>query len=146
MSAFSMKECAWAQTELKILGATITGIRGFEFKPSMEKEVIYAAGQKPIDITMGNESFTGSISLLKFEFDKLNQAAIQAGYKSLLHVPHPLILITCVYKLSANSPSEVIETPFGVGFTDITIAMQQNAKMTEVPLPFIAMDIVMRKR
>jgi hypothetical protein len=143
--AFSTKECAWAQTSLKLLGSTIIGIRGFEFKKSFEKELIFAAGDEAIDITSGNKSVSGSITMLKFEIDKLNEAAQAALYEDITEVPHPLILITCSFKLTPTSPIQIIETPLGVAFTDITIAMQQNAKMTEVPLPFIAQKMTMRR-
>ncbi len=143
--SFSTKECAWAQTTLKLLGATIIGIRGFEFKKNIEKELLYAAGDEAIDITSGNKGVSGSITLLKYEVDKLNEAAQLAGFDDVTEIPHPLIMITCAYKLNVNSKVQIIETPMGVAFTDITIAMQQNAKMTEVPLPFIAQKLIMRK-
>lgn len=143
--AFSTKECAWAQTSLKILGATIQGIRGFEFKKNIEKELIFAAGDEAIDITQGNKSVSGNLTLLKYEFDKLNDAAQTAGYDDITEVPHVAILITCAFKLNATSPIRIIETPLGAAFIDLTVAMQQNAKMTEVPLPFISQKLIMRK-
>lgn len=143
--AFSTKECAWAQTSMKLLGATITGIRGFEFKKNIEKELIFAAGDEAIDITQGNKSVSGSLTLLKYEFDKLNDAAQAAGYEDITEVPHNAILITCAFKLNATTPVRIIETTLGAAFTEHTVAMQQNAKMTEVPLPFIAQKLVMRK-
>ena len=144
--SFSTKECAWAQTSLKLLGATITGIRGFEFKKTIEKELIFAAGDEAIDITSGNKSVSGSITLLKYEFDKLNDAAQLAGYDDISEVPHTAILLTCAFKLNETAPVRVLETPLGAAFMDLTVAMQQNAKMTEVPLPFIAQKLTMRKR
>lgn len=142
--SFSTKECAWSQVTLKLLGANITGIRGFEFKEMVEKELIYAAGQIAIDITEGNESASGSLTLLKYEFDKLTDAAQLAGYRSLLKVPHPVILVTCAFKLNATTPVRIIETPMGMAFTDYTVAQQQNAKMTEVNLPWIAPRLTLR--
>lgn len=142
--AFSTKECAWAQVSMKLLGANITGIRGFEFKEMVEKELIFAAGQVAIDITEGNESASGSLTLLKYEFDKLTDAAQLAGYSSLLKVPHPVILVTCAFKLNATTPVRIIETPFGLAFTDYTVSQQQNAKMTEVNLPWIAPRLTLR--
>lgn len=143
--AFSTKECAWAQTSVKLLGATLNGIRGFEFQKSIEKELIFAAGDTAIDITQGNKSVSGSLTLLKFELDKLNEAAQAAGYDDISEVPHPLILITCAFKKDPSDPIRIIETPLGVAFTGFTLAMQQNAKMTEVPLPFISQKMILRK-
>jgi hypothetical protein len=141
---FSTKECAWAQVSMKFLGADIIGLRSFEFKEAIEKELIYAAGSKAIDITMGNESASGTITVLKYEFDKLTEAAQAAGYTSILKVPHPAILVTVAFKLNPLTPIRIIETPFGIAITDYTLAMQQNAKMMEVPLPWIASGLTLR--
>lgn len=140
---FSTKECAWSQTSMKLLGRTIVGLRGFEFKLSFEKELLFAAGNVAIDIQEGNESSSGNISALKYEVDLLNDAALAAGYKSILHVPHILISCTCQFKKTATSASRIIEVPT-LAFTDLTYAMQQNAKMTEVPLPWIAQTMIIR--
>lgn len=137
---FSTEECAWAQTSMRFLGRTITGIRGFRFKEGVEKEHLYAAGDEPIDIQTGNIKPEGDLTLLKYEVDMLNEAAQAAGYASILRVPHTAIVITCNFKKNANSPTRTITTS-GVGFTDMEFAMSQNAKMTEVPLPFLAMKV-----
>lgn len=138
---FNTKECAWAQTSIKLLGRTIIGIRGFEFKKTVEKEHLYGAGDEPIDIQSGNKAYTGSLKLLKYEVDLLNDAAIAAGYTDITEVPHTLIFITCVYKKNAADKSRTINAA-GVAFTETGAAMDQNAKMTEVTLPFLAMKIV----
>ncbi|RXK57568.1 hypothetical protein ESA94_20430 [Lacibacter luteus] len=142
--SFSTKECAWAQVSMKLLGANIIGLRSFEFKENLEKELIYAAGKKAIDITMGNESASGTLTLLKFEFDKITDAAQAAGYKNILHVPHPAILLTVAFKLNPQTPIRIIEAPMGIAITDQTLAMAQNAKMMEVPLPWIAQELTLR--
>lgn len=140
---FKTNECAWAQFAIKMLGRTIQGIRGFEFKYSIEKELLYAAGSAAIDVQEGNESGSGTITLLKYEFDLLNDAAFAAGYANIIKVPHTLINITGMFKKDAFSATRIIEVPT-LAFTDCTVAMQQNAKMTEVPLPFIAPTIIHR--
>ncbi|MGQ0739139.1 MAG: hypothetical protein ACT4OJ_08790 [Bacteroidota bacterium] len=143
--AFSTKECAWAQTSMKLLGATLTGIRGFEFQKNIEKELIFAAGDEAIDITQGNKSVSGTLTILKHELDKLNDAAQAAGFEDISDVPHTAILITCAFKLNATTPVRIIETTLGAAFTGFTVGQKQNAKMTEVPLPFIAPKLVLRK-
>lgn len=140
MGAFSTKECAWAQINITVLGRKIVGLRGFEFKKTVEKEHLYGAGDAPIDIQTGNKKVEGNIKLLKYEVDMMNDAAKVAGFFDILEVPHQLVLITCDYKKLATDPKRTI-TVSGVAFTELTSAMEQNAKMTEVTLPFIAMDI-----
>lgn len=141
---FSTKECAWAQVSMKFLGANTIGLRAFEFKKAIEKELIFAAGSEAIDITSGNKSASGTITLLKYEFDKLTDAAQAAGYADITEVPHPAILVTVAFKLSPLTPIRIIETPLGLAITDYTLAMQQNAKMMEVPLPWIAQRVTLR--
>jgi hypothetical protein len=140
MPTFSTKECAWAHVSITVLGRTIVGLRGFEFKKTIEKEHLYAAGDKPIDIQSGNQKFEGNLKLLKFEVDMLNDAAVNSKYADILEVPHDLIVITCDYKKRDNDPTRTI-TVSGVAFTELTTTMEQNAKMTEVTLPLLAMNI-----
>lgn len=146
MAGFSTVECAWSQTSMKLFNKTIIGLRGFEFSKRIEKELIYAAGSDPIDITEGNRSASGNILLLKSTFDELNEAAITAGFDDIIEVPYPSIIISCAFQLNDATPIRLIETPLGAAFTDYTVAMQQNAKMAEVPLPFISRKILLRKR
>lgn len=141
---FDSKECAWAQTKIKLLGRTITGIRGFSFKNTQEKEHLYAAGDDPIGIQSGNKKPEGSIKLLKYEWDQLQDAAQLAGYNDFLQVPHTLILITCSYKKDPSDTLRII-TASGVAFSEWDNAMEQNAKMTEITMPFIALEITTRK-
>jgi len=132
---------AWANITMTILGRKLTGLRGFEFSKKVEKEHVYASGSEPVDIADGNRGYTGNVKLLKHEVDKLNDAAQLAGYADITEVPHTLITITCEYKKLTASKRRLI-TAIGVGFTEKTVAMEQNAKMTEVTLPFLAMRIV----
>lgn len=141
--SFSTKECAWSQTSVKLLGRTIVGIRGFEFQKDFEKEYIYGAGADPIDINSGNKGYPGSLTLLKFEVDKLNDAAVAAGYEDITEVPHEAVVITTVFKKNPQDQARTI-TAMGVAFTNLTIAHQQAAKMSEVQLPLMAMKTTIR--
>jgi hypothetical protein len=140
MPAFSTKECAWAQVSVTVLGRKVVGLRGFEFKKSVEKEHLYAAGDMPIDIQSGNKKYEGNLKLLKFEVDLLNDAAVDAGYTDILDVPHSSVTITCDYKNERTGKLRTI-TASEVAFSELGRAMEQNAKMTEITLPFIAMNI-----
>lgn len=142
MGQFTTEECEWSRTSFKVLGAEVIGRLKFAFDIDIEKEHLYAGGSKPIDIQSGNEKPTGSIEILKFELDKLNAAAQAAGWPTIAHVPHQLIGITCIFKKFATSPRKTI-TAKGVAFSKVSIEMAQNAKQTNCPLPFLAMDIVL---
>lgn len=142
--AFTTQECDWSQVSMKIFNTTIVGLRGFSFKNSVEKEHLFAAGSKPISIQNGNEKPEGSLKLLKFEIDKLNDAAQLAGYASFLHVPYELCTITCAFKRTKASPMYIIDA-IGVGFSEQEVAMEQGAKFSESNVPFLAMQITLRK-
>ena len=139
-TAISTNECAWSNISMQCLGRKFTGLKGFELKKSIEKEHVYASGDEPADILTGNKKYEGNIKLLKYEVDSLNDAALIAGYADILEVPHLLVTITVQYKKSATSRIRTV-TMVGVSFTDLTFAMEQNAKMSEVTLPFLAMKM-----
>jgi hypothetical protein len=141
---FKTSECAWAQCSIKLLGRTIVGLRGFEFKKGVEKEHLYGAGDEPIDIQTGNKKPEGSLKLLKYEVDLLNDAAQAAGYDDITEVPHTLILITANFKKSPTDALRTVEA-IGVAFSEAGYAQEQNAKMTEVMLPFICMKVRVSK-
>jgi len=140
---FSTKECAWEQTSVKVLNRTLVGIQGFEFNKTVDKQYLKGAGSDPIDIQSGDKEYPGSIDLLKYEVDMLNDAAVQAGYADILEVPHEAILITCTFKkLATDAPRRI--TAAGVAFTSLKAAMKANDKSTVVNLPFISMKINFR--
>jgi hypothetical protein len=141
---FDTSECSWSNISIKLFGATLQGLRGFSFKKGIEKEHLYAAGPNPIDIQSGNIKPEGSLKLLKYEFDKLNDAAQEAGYEDILEVPHSAVVITCSFKKRAQDPIRIIEAQ-GVAFTEWDAAQEQNAKMTEMSLPFISIKNTVRK-
>lgn len=133
-------ECAWCHIEIKILGRVIKGLRGFGFKKSQEGEHLYGAGANPLDIQKGNIAYTGNLKVLGFELDALNRAAKGAGYADIVDVPHELIVITCKYQKTKLDP-KTYHTATGVSFTEFESAMEQNAKMREVALPWLAMSV-----
>jgi len=138
---FSTNDCAWSNTSVVVLGRKLTGLRGFEFKKSIEKEHVYASGDEPVDIRSGNKKYEGNLKLLKYELDLLNDAAQAAGYADITEVPHTAIAITVEFKKTNTTKSRLLSVP-GVAFTELAIAMEQNAKMTEVTLPFLALRIL----
>ncbi len=137
----STSECVWSQVSVEILGRKLTGLRGFEFKKTKEKEHVYGSGADPIDIQSGNNKYEGNLKVLKYELDLLNDAAQAANYSDIVEVPHTLIAIVVQYKKIDGSPIRTIKVP-GLGFTEMGIAMEQGAKMTEVSLPFLAMKFI----
>lgn len=134
-------KCAWKHAELILLGRRINGLRGFELKKSVEKEHLYGTGQTPLDIQEGNIKCEGNIKVLGFELDALNTAAIAAGYSDITEVPHEAIVMSVKLQKTLVGPKTEFKVR-GIAFTEAANTMEQNAKMREVTLPFIAMDII----
>ena len=134
-------ECAWKHGELILLGRRINGLRGFELKKTVEKEHLYGTGQNPLDIQEGNIKCEGSIKVLGFELDAMNRAAMMAGYSDITEVPHEAIVMTMKLQKSVAEQKTVFNVR-GIAFTEAVNSMEQNAKMREVTLPFLAMDII----
>jgi hypothetical protein len=132
---------AWSHVTMIVLGRRLTGLRGFELSKKVEKEHVFASGSEPVDIGDGNKTYTGSVKILKHELDKLNDAALLVGYADITEVPHTAITITCEFKKTLAAKRRLISV-LGVGFTEMTVAMEQNAKMTEVTVPFLCMRIL----
>ena len=134
-------ECAWKHGELILLGRRINGLRGFELKKTVEKEHLYGTGQNPLDIQEGNIKCEGSIKVLGFELDAMKRAAMMAGYSDITEVPHAAIVMTVKLQKSVAEQKTVFNVR-GIAFTEAVNSMEQNAKMREVTLPFLAMDII----
>jgi hypothetical protein len=133
-------ECAWKDVSVQMLGRKFTGLRGFSLKESTEKEHIFASSGDPIDIVEGNTKPEGSLKMLKYEFDALNDAAKLAGFRNIAKVPHALIVINVQFKKTLASSIRSYAA-IGVAFMDWEISMEQGGKFTEVTLPFICMKI-----
>ena len=138
---FNTKECAWKHISVKVLNRTIVGITGFEVSKSVEKEYLHAAGDEPIDIQSGNKTYPGNLKLLKYEVDQMNEAAIAAGFSDITEVPHEAIVITVLYKKTANSEQQTV-TCAGVAFQELKFGSDQNSKKTEITIPFLSMKTI----
>jgi hypothetical protein len=137
---FSTKDCAWSKIKLTLLARTVVGLRGFEAKKTVEKEHVYGSGPDPIDIQDGNKKYECSFTLLKYEVDQMNDAAVLAGYEDITEVPHTLIGATIEYKKNLTDKIRVTSIA-GIAFTELPEGMKQNDKMHEITLPALAMKI-----
>lgn len=133
-------ECAWANFEVKILGRTIKGLRGFSLKKEKDVEEVYGSGVEPLDLNEGNNKYSGSVKLLGFEVDAMNKAARTAGFDDLTEVPHEAVVLTLSFKKKATDPLTNY-TVRGLKFTEWGAELEQGAKHRETSLPFKAMSI-----
>lgn len=140
---FDTQEVAWADLSLRVFDTTIKGLRGTRYGKEKEKEAIYAAGDEPVGIQSGNSKYEGSLKILKNEFDKLNDAAKTAGYRDITEVPYQVIVLTVCYKEGFGRPMKT-DTLRGVSFSKLDKGMDQGAKLMEVDLPFMYLQLIQR--
>jgi hypothetical protein len=140
MPVFDSREFEWADVRVSVLGREITGLRGLTYKKSQEKEVVFGAGNFGKAIQRGNKKYEGTLTILKSEFDLMNDAAKAAGYEDIVDIPGRAISIVCAYvREGAPIKTDIITN---VEFTDFEDGMKQGEKFKEVALPFIALNIL----
>jgi len=137
------QELEWKHATLSLLGVVINGLRGFKYKIGTETEVLFAAGDEGVGIQSGNRKVDGSIKFLKSEVDRLNDAAVAAGFRDLTDVPYQLISATFLYRVAYGRPQRV-DTISGLKFTDLEKAMEQGAKQMDIDIPFLGLKIKSR--
>lgn len=133
---FDSRECSWSDIKVVIAGREVTGIRGINYKPSQEKELLYGAGDEPIGIQRGNRAYEGEIKLLKFELDLLENAAHAAQARDILDVRLDVVV---TYQ-KGTDPLKT-DALLGVEFKEFQKGMDQNAKFMEISIPIIFMRL-----
>ena len=137
---YNGQEVAFLDLSVRVFGSKIVGLRGLKYTKETEKEALYGAGNQVLGIQTGNEKLEGTLKLLKNDFDKLNDAAVTAGFADITYVPYQAIVITANYKLAYGRPmrSDILN---GVAFSKFDKGMEQNAKFMEIELPFLFMAL-----
>jgi hypothetical protein len=135
---YNGQEVAWLDQSVRMFGSALVGLREVKGKFETEDEALYGSGNQVLGIQTGNEKLTGSLKILKNDFDKLNDAAKAAGYKNITYVPYQLVVITVNYKVAFGRPMRT-DVYSGVKIGSYEKGMAQNAKFMEIDLPFLYM-------
>ncbi len=126
---------SWAQIQLTILGAPITGITEISYTAKREKVNVYGAGSKPVSRGYGRYEYEGSITFLAEEWKNIisaspNSDPLQLGYfdiNILFISPTTGLVMRTTWKAS-----EPLENPISVAEGDTSIPVQ---------VPFVIADI-----
>jgi hypothetical protein len=137
---FNSRECEFADIKIGFLGREWTALREISYDYEQEKELIYGQGNKPRSVQRGNVKTTGKLVLLKSEVDEMNDAAVAAGWKNLVHIPGRLINITVVFQKDDGDPIRTARL-IAVEFSKFGDGMKQGDKFKEVELPFLYLDL-----
>jgi hypothetical protein len=129
-----MAQYAWEDYKVLMGGRFVTGIRGFKYKKSQEKEAIYAEGSEPHSMGRGNKKYTCEMDVLQSELE----AIILSGGGDITSI-EPFTVVHS-YQPKAGLPiiTDVIED---VEFTEVEKAMKQGAMFMECALPMVCMRI-----
>jgi hypothetical protein len=137
---YNGQEVVWLDMSVRVFGNKIIGLRGLKYSMETEKEALYGAGNNVLGIQTGNIKLSGTLKLLKNDFDALNDAAVNGGFTDITNVPYQAITITVNYKLAYGRPMRS-DTLSGVSFSKFEKGMEQNAKNMEIELPFLFMQL-----
>ena len=130
--AFNTKDYRFADISVSLFSQTLTGFRGVSYKKKQEKELLHAAGDKPVGVQRGNITYEGELTLLKSDYDALNVAARAAGYDDILGLPgFPIVLAY------TNDTQITTDTLLNVEFMEFDEGMKQGDKFKEMSLPII---------
>lgn len=136
MASFNSREYDWSSVTTVLAGRIITGIRGVEYKESLEKDPLYAKGNKPIGMQLGNYAYEGKLTLLQSELDAL-ELACKAAKTKVLEVQ---LNVVVVYGNPEKGDLLKTDVLYGVSFTEVNKTMKQGDKFMEIELPFKFID------
>ena len=66
---------SWAQVRLSVAGTDISGVEKVTYAESQTMDPVYGAGDRPVDIGMGNIEYSGTLTLHVSEAQKLVAAS-----------------------------------------------------------------------
>lgn len=136
MGTFNSNEYAWKDVQAVVLGRTIGGLRGVEYKTKHQKEVLFGAGQKGRSVQRGKKEYEGTITLLQSELIALNRAAQEKGYDDITDVDFDLI-VSYVPDGGVVTTDKVLN----VSITELPHGIKEGDLFQEHALPFIALDV-----
>lgn len=140
MPDFTTAEYSYADFKANILGSDLSGLRGLKYKKSQTKEAVTGQGNRPKAIQRGGITYTGTLMVLKSDYDLMHDAALAAGYDDLIDVPAKAIVLTTLFQKEGDTlvRSDVL---YNVEFTEVEDGLNTGDMYGVVSLPFIALGL-----
>lgn len=132
---------SFGSIEMVLFGITITGFSAISYKAKQTKENVYGAGNEPVHRGLGNKEYEASITLYKYEVDRILRA-LQPGQSLLDIAPFN---IAVVYK-PTGSDLLITDVLQNCEFTEQGIDTKQGDTKIEIPLPLLPGSILFNKR
>ena len=127
---------SWAQVQVSLLGAPLTGIREVKWSSKREKVNNYGAGSKPVSRGYGKYEYEGSIKFLAEEWKNIIKASPNGDPLDL-----PFFDVTILF-VSASSGLIMSTTWKAAEILTNPLDVAEGATMVEVDVNFIMADIV----
>jgi len=123
-------------------GVRIEGLRGFVYKSTQDKEVIFGRRNKGVAMKRGAKSYEGEIVILESDFDILTKIAQKKGAdKDILDFRD--ITIVGTHVPDDEQLPKIISVKHAE-FTDWEISKSNDDGISEVTLPYKALDLVIK--
>jgi hypothetical protein len=132
---FNSREYEWSDLSVTVGNRDITGIRGINYKESIEAEPLYAKGRYAHSIQTGNVAYEGELMMLQSEYEAL----VEAGAGSVLKLRNITVVVS--YGNPSNGDAIITDIITGIQITEAAKQLNQNDKFMEITLPFVATAI-----
>ena len=131
------KQFAWEDLTVAFQTRPLTGVQELKYSTEKEWVQLYGKGAQPIANQPGNETYTGTITVLRHEVE---------GWRTL--APGGVItqfrdgVITATYsRLDDGEEITVQDTLTGVHFTSAEYGLAQGDTHETIVIPFVFLDI-----
>lgn len=127
----------WAQIRIQFsnMSTSVVGVTSISYSASREMENVYAAGDQPIARSSGNVTYEASITLLKDEVVRLQNAS---PFGDITLMEPFEIVVSYRSDIAAKITTETLKN---VQFTTNPMAASQNDKTFSIELPLIIAGI-----
>jgi hypothetical protein len=131
----------FASIEIVLFGITLTGLKAISYKKKRTMTNEYGSGDEPDYRGLGNKEYEASITLTKYEVDRIT-AALPAGQDLTDIAPFN---IPVVYK-PVGASTLITDVIHNVQFTEMGVDTKQGDTALEIQLPLICAGITFNKR
>lgn len=139
MNFLDHDEVEWGDIRVDIAGGRLIKLTGIKFSTEVEKELLFAEGDKPRGTQSGNRSYAIEITMLVGALIDLNLEAMAAGGKDVLDLKVPVVLR---FRSKGVRPMRLWRF-VNVSFSKYEVSMVQGDKKAEITLPGVFEDFVM---
>ena len=131
---FNSAEYAWVDFTAVAGGRILSGIRGIKYGEKIEREYLYAKGNRPWAIQDKNISFEGELTLLQSELEAFIKSS---NNKSILSIT--LDTLTCSY---APADGQLVTDQLRhVKFMESIKELKQGDAFMEITIPIMFLDL-----